>query len=103
MTAKNDMTGSILYADSLRGVHIPQYFAQTVDLDALYGYDRDDLNALFIGPTDDNAADYWAAWDNILNSAYITDAATQTDYRIVHDDDLWLVPVDQDLFFAMAH
>jgi hypothetical protein len=103
MNTKQDMTGCVLYSDASRGIYIPQHFALTVDGCALYGYDTDDLAVLQSGP---DHPDYWEAWDNILHTAYVLDHTTKTrsgpkTYKLHHDDDLWLVPVDGD-FFAQA-
>ena len=81
---------SQLFADSARGVYIPQHFAESVNRDFLSGVNADDLATLESGP---DAEWYWEAWESILDNARLTDSTGQV-WTLYQDGDLWLVPID---------
>jgi len=97
--SKQDLTGCVLYSDAARGIYIPQHFARTVNMLSLYGYTVEDFNAIYEGP---DHPDYWSAWDDILRCVYLFDSDTKQTYRLHHDDDLWLMPVDHEFFAQVA-
>jgi len=82
---------AILYADSARGIYIPQHFAESINSDCLSGVDLDDLYLLKYGGPDHG--DYWDAWCSVLDNAIVTDSNGDT-FNLYQDGDLWLVPTD---------
>jgi len=77
----------MLYADSARGIYIPQHFAETIHRGSIEGVAMADLSTLAAGP-DGNS--YWDTWSDILDNAVITYGGTT--YRLYQDGDLWLIP-----------
>ena len=88
---------AILYANSSHGVYIPQYFAESIDLDAvtLDGMAPEAItecmDIIRQGPYADG---YWEAWDDILIHLIVTANETGTSYHLWQDGDLWLIPTD---------
>lgn len=91
---KFDIDKIELAADSHRGQFIPQYILE------IYGEFIDpipmdwEIEAIENGPDDE---DYWEAWENILNSVikFTTyEGDEPTEYNLVYNEDLWLVPID---------
>jgi hypothetical protein len=72
-----------LFADSARGIYIPQHFAESANRDKFKYIDKEQWGILESGPEADH---YWDAWDEVLNSA-------ETDCGgVLHQDgDLWIV------------
>ena len=83
---------AILYADSNRGVFIPQHFAETINRDAVTGVSDEVWQILDNGPEPDNEW-YWDAWIETENNAVVTDTDNGVSFKLHHDGDLWLVPV----------
>ena len=87
-----NLENAILYADSSRGVYIPQYFAETIKRECVKGLtdlcwsDLRDANAI------DNGY-YLETWERVLNNAIVTDPNTGIEYALYQDGDLWLVPL----------
>jgi len=81
---------SQLYADSARGIYIPQYFAESVNREMCDASD-DDLDQLAQGP--DSCDHYWDIWTDVLDNTVLTDSDGQQ-WRLHQDGDLWFVPVD---------
>lgn len=77
---------AILYADSARGVYIPQYFAESVDWNACDNWNEDERVILLTGPDHES---YWDVWCDILDNVTLSGG-----YRLYQDGDLWLVPLD---------
>lgn len=97
--------GSILYANSARGVYIPQFFAESVNRDCVSGISIEALDLLLIDPNkepeNDIEADqlewYWDNWAYVLDNAVLTDPKTGIEYYLWQDGDLWLVPVGAEI------
>jgi hypothetical protein len=91
---------SVLYADSNRGIYIPQHFAESIKRDCVTGLSEADWRCLEAGPPGSIFADgegcewYWETWDRVLNNAVITEPDTGNKYALYQDGDLWLIPVD---------
>jgi hypothetical protein len=83
---------AIFYADSARGVYIPQYFAESIKRECVTGIDLADLDQLAQGP--DSCEWYWDIWNDVESRALVTDTESGTVYRLYQDGDLWLVPAD---------
>lgn len=77
----------MLYADSARGVYIPQHFAQTIRQDAIRNVRPELLDVLAAGP---DGPDYWEIWQDVVDNASVTDAGVC--YFLHEDGDLWLIP-----------
>ena len=80
---------AIIYADSARGVYIPQFFAESIRRDLVQGVSNDDWRILEAGPESEW---HWETWESVLNNATIHHAGI--DYVLWQDGDLWLVPAD---------
>jgi len=80
---------AILYADSARGIYIPQFFAESIRREFVQGVSIDDWRILEAGPESEW---HWETWESVLNSATIHHAGI--DYVLWQDGDLWLVPSD---------
>lgn len=86
---------AILYADSARGVYIPQHFAESIRRDCVEGVTQEQWDILTLGPNDDSTPSYyWDVWCEVESSAVVTSKETGVAYRLYQDGDLWLVPVD---------
>ena len=72
-----------LYADSARGIYIPQYFAETVKRDEILFVTDEEWDILEAGPEHEF---YWDAWDSVLNSAETRDGGV-----LWQDGDLWII------------
>lgn len=69
------------YADSARGIYIPQYVAETIRRDKIKYFDSwADLEA---GP---ESAEYWDSWADFLDNA-----ETDCGGRFYQDGDLWII------------
>ena len=76
-----------LFADSARGVYIPQYFAEAVDRSIVSGIDFGDLAYLAKGP---DLEYYWDTWQDVLDKAIIAGRDGKS-YTLWQDGDLWLI------------
>jgi len=83
---------AILFASDRHGIYIPQYFAESVDRTKLSGVSDGDMEILMAGPDHEQ---YWDAWNDVEQSAILTDDNGVT-YSMYQDGDLWLVPTDHD-------
>jgi len=96
----------ILFADSARGIYIPQHFVETLDLNAcsVEGINESDLETLADGP---DAADYWDVWDFVLDNCIVVYNETGQRFGLYQDGDLWLIEetakpgIDHDLFESL--
>ena len=79
---------AVLFADSNRGVYIPQHFAQAVNRAYVEGIDAYCWLTLESGP--DNG-DYWDVWATVLDNAKINHPELGQCY-LYQDGDLWIVP-----------
>ncbi len=77
------------FADSARGLYIPQYFAESIDRDAITGVNMEDLDCLLGEPEQDS---YWDVWSDVVDNAVIKDTYGQ-EWTLEQDGDLWLVPI----------
>ena len=84
---------AILFADSSRGVYIPQFFAQSVNRYKIANWSSwlSDLDELCKGPEDCEL--YWDIWEDMLNRMELRDDS-ENEFSLYQDGDLWLVPVD---------
>jgi len=87
-----DLSKARLFADSNRGVYIPQYFAQEVIRELVTGVGDEDYKILEAGP---NHKYYWDAWAGVLDNAKVNDPKLGECY-LHHDGDLWVVPVEKE-------
>lgn len=84
-----NLSNAILYADSARGVYIPQYFAESIKREFVSGISCDQWTDL----TDPDCEWYWDTWDSVLDNAVVIDPNTGIQYGLWQDGDLWLVPL----------
>lgn len=81
------MTNSaICIADSSAGIYIPQYFAESINVDQWKYLDSEDMEILKAGPDHES---YWDAWDSVLNNAETLDGRV-----LWQDGDLWVIDAD---------
>ena len=84
---------AILYADSARGVYIPQHFAESIKRECVTGVSEENWNLLTLDPNDENTPEhYWDVWNDVEQNARVTCPDTGIVYTLYHDGDLWLVP-----------
>jgi hypothetical protein len=83
-----DLDKAELYADSNRGMYIPQFFAQSVKRDLIKNIDADDWNILLAGPDHEL---YWDVWETVLDNAEINHPDLGK-CILFQDGDLWIVP-----------
>jgi hypothetical protein len=79
----NDSKQAVLFASDVRGIYIPQHFAESFDRDNWQGYSETDIQELLKGGESDC---YWESWESILN-----DAETICGGSLHQDGDLWVV------------
>ena len=72
-----------LFADSTRGVYIPQHFAESAIRDKFKYIDKEQWGILESGPETEH---YWDVWDEVLS-----DAETDCGGVLHQDGDLWIV------------
>ena len=85
---------AILYADSARGVYIPQHFAESIKRECVQGVTQEQWDILAHDPNADDCPEwYWDTWDSVTQSAIVTDPSNGIAYALYQDGDLWLVPV----------
>jgi hypothetical protein len=85
----------VLLADSHHGVYIPQLVVQQYLEHPMWDWsevDQEDIDTVLSGPNDEW---YWEAWDSIKDAVKVVDE-DGTEYVIVYNEDLWLVPTDVD-------
>lgn len=82
---------AILYADSARGVYIPQHFAESIKREHVTGVTSEEWDILESGP---DTEWYWDTWSSVEQNARITHPETGIVYTLYQDGDLWLVPED---------
>ena len=84
---------AICYADSARGVYIPQFFAESVNRFTISCWSDwiADLDTLCEGPEQES---YWDTWSDMLDRLRLTDPDSGIEYSLYQDGDLWLVPSD---------
>lgn len=80
-------SGMILFADSSRGVTIPQHWLESINpdyWDTVTPWAREAISA---GPEND---DYWHAWEQVMESQHVKDVHGN-EWTLYMDGDLWLV------------
>lgn len=95
-----DLSKAELFADSNRGVYIPQYFAQSVRRDLVTGISDEDYKVLEAGPTHES---YWDAWADVLDNASLKNPKLGECYLYQGEGDLWVVPVPKETKEALGH
>jgi len=83
-----DLSDAELFADSNRGVYIPQHFAEAVMREYVTGISDKDYAVLEAGP--DHEA-YWDTWASVCDNAVLTTPQGKRMY-LYQDGDLWGVP-----------
>lgn len=87
-----DLSGALLFADSARGVYIPQHFAESVQRQHVTGVSDEDYSILLSGQDHEH---YWETWEGVLNNARLTIPETGKAATLHHDGDLWVVPTKE--------
>jgi len=89
---ETDLTHAELFADSARGVFIPQHFAESVNREMVFGVSDSDFADLMKGP---ESKWYWETWESVLNNAILHSPKNGECY-LFQDGDLWIVPKEQE-------
>lgn len=84
-----------LYADSNRGVYIPQFWAQSADLNQWCDYDQDQIAILQSGPDHES---YWETWESVLDNVRTIGGG-----QLHQDGDLWVIYPDQAIQLINEH
>lgn len=87
-----NLENAILYADSSRGVYIPQWFAESIKRDCARNVSNEEFAILESGPDHEF---YWDVWSIVEQNAIVTNPVSGIAYYLYQDGDLWLVPVDE--------
>lgn len=77
-----------LFADSNRGVYIPQHFAESVVRELVSGVSDNEWKTLEAGPDHEF---YWDTWNDVEQNAVLKDKDGKT-WKLYQDGDLWLIP-----------
>ena len=77
---------AICYADSHQGIYIPQFFAESINVEQWKYLDSEDMEILKAGPEHES---YWDAWDSVLSNAETIDGRV-----LWQDGDLWIIDAD---------
>jgi len=91
-----NLNNAILYADSNRGVYIPQYFAESIDTQFIENLQEieESLKDCKAGPDSES---YWDSWNDIESRAIIRDSSGVRLYIYQSEHgDLWLVPDNEE-------
>ena len=83
----------ILYADSSRGVYIPQYFAESIKRELVTGVSDQDWKDLELDPYGEDSENYWWAWESVLDNARVH--YNGKEYLLFQDGDLFLISEDE--------
>ena len=81
---------ALLFADSARGVYIPQHFAESVNREYVFNVNDEQYTILESGPEQEG---YWDVWVEVLDGAILIDSDGR-EWQLWHDGDLWLIPSD---------
>ena len=79
----------IIYADSSRGVYIPQYFAESIKRELVTGVSDQDWKDLELDPYGEDSESYWETWTKFLDNARIH--YNGKEYLLFQDGDLFLI------------
>tara|TARA_Y100000361_G_C11093062_1_gene307517 strand:+ start:273 stop:545 length:273 start_codon:yes stop_codon:yes gene_type:complete len=85
-----DLTNAELYADSSRGIHIPQFFAESHEPSS-WDFSKCDKDSLLILKEGEEHELYWDAWCDVLNNVLTKDGG-----YLYQDGDLWVFPKGYD-------
>jgi hypothetical protein len=88
----------MLWLSDARGVYIPRDFATSFADRAKHvsGVTDEDWSILEQGPYSASNESYWDVWNDVCDSATVTDDDGNV-FRVWHQDgDCWLVPVDME-------
>ena len=83
----------ILYADSSRGVYIPQYFAESIKRELVTGVTDQDWKDLGLDPYGEDSEILWQTWTKFLDSARVHHNGKE--YLLFQDGDLFLISEDE--------
>lgn len=79
---------TVLFLSDARGIYIPRDFAQSIKRECLSGVSAETLATLESGP---DSEWYWEAWDELMQSAIVTDS-NGVQFTVYQDGDCWLIP-----------
>lgn len=79
---------AILFADSARGVFIPQFFAESIRREYVTGVSCEEYEILEFGPEHEFYFDVW----HEVESRAIIESPEHGKMYLYQDGDLWLVP-----------
>ena len=82
----------ILYADSSRGVYIPQHFAESIKREFVTGVSEQDWQDLTLDPYGEDSDILWDVWSEVLDNARVH--YNGKEYLLFQDGDLFLMTED---------
>lgn len=88
-----NLSNAILYADSARGVYIPQFFAESIKRECVRSISFWAWDGLEIDPYSVDSDLLHECWTHVLDNAVVIDPDTGIEYGLWQDGDLWLVPL----------
>ena len=88
MENETNLSRAELFADSSRGVYIPQHFAEAVRRECVTGVTDEQWKILEAGPDQEF---YWDVWDEVTDRAELLHPTLGPCY-LWQDGDLWIVP-----------
>ena len=83
-----DLSKAELFADSARGIYIPQHFAEAVDRSKVHDVTDEQWSILAAGPDHEH---YWDVWTEVLDGATLI-KDDGSGWYLHQDGDLWIVP-----------
>ena len=83
----------ICFADSARGVYIPQHFAESIKRERVTGVTDQDWKDLTLDPYGEDSDILWETWNSVLDNARVNSLGVE--YVLYQDGDLFLVRADQ--------
>jgi hypothetical protein len=79
-----------LILDEVRGIHIPKNFSESIDQSDIINLDPEMQDCLLIC-LDPDHADYWEAWQHIMDNIKFKLDKTNDVYSLYQDGDLFAV------------
>ena len=83
----------ILYADSSRGVYIPQHFAESIKREFVTGVSDQDWKDLTLDPYGEDSDILWHTWSKVIDNARVHNG--EKTYLLFQDGDLFLISEDE--------
>ena len=83
----------ICFADSARGVYIPQHFAESIKRELVTGVTDQEWQDLTLDPYGEDSDILWETWDRVLGNARVHHNGKEC--LLFQDGDLFLISEDE--------